>query len=65
MLDEVGAAEALAESYFRSGKVEEAMAQLERVKAREDLDYYQRSRVTARLEEMRLIMADFDEPQTG
>lgn len=57
--NDIAAAEALAESYFLSGKPEQAMEQLELLQDRDDLDYYQRSRVTARLEEMRVIMADF------
>ncbi len=28
---------------------------------RDDLDYYQRARVTARLEEMRIILGEFEE----
>ena len=28
---------------------------------RDDLDYYQRARVSARLEEMRIVAAQFDE----
>lgn len=63
--NEVAASEALAESYFRSGSVKEAMEQLELLQDRDDLDYYQRSRVTARLEEMRIIMADFDSDEAG
>lgn len=63
--DEIGASEALAESYFLSGSVEEAMEQLERLQKRNDLNYYQRSRVTARLEEMRIIMADFGGNEPG
>ncbi|MEM1410937.1 MAG: M48 family metalloprotease [Pseudomonadota bacterium] len=63
--DEIGASEALAEAYFLSGSVDEAVDQLERLQQRDDLDYYQRSRVTARLEEMRVITADFDDPAPG
>lgn len=62
---DVEAAEALAESYFRSGKTSEAMEQLELLQRRDDLDYYQRSRVTARLEEMRVITADFEDTEPG
>ncbi|AKS42396.1 M48 family metalloprotease [Wenzhouxiangella marina] len=49
----VRAAEAVAESYYLRGGVEEAIEQLERVSDRPDLDYYQRARVTARLNELR------------
>jgi len=62
---DVESAEALAESYFRSGAVDEALEQLELLQERDDLDYYQRSRVTARLEEMRVILSDFDSAEAG
>jgi predicted Zn-dependent protease len=58
--DDVRASEELAESYFHSGSVKEAIEQLEMLADREDLDYYQRARVTARLEEMRIVLQDFD-----
>lgn len=51
--DEVRAAEALAESYYMRGGIQEAIIQLERINKRADLDYYQRSRVTARLNQLR------------
>lgn len=51
--DSVRAAEALAESYYMRGSIPEALVQLERVNDRDDLDYYQRSRVNARLNELR------------
>lgn len=57
---DVRAAEALAESYFLRGGVTEAVQQLEMLQRRDDLDYYQRARVTARLEEMRIMLADFE-----
>jgi predicted Zn-dependent protease len=63
--NDIAAAEALAESYFRSGATDEAIEQLELLRARDDLDYYQRSRVMARLEEMRIILEDFDSEETG
>lgn len=63
--NDIEAAEALAESYFRSGSTAEAMEQLELLQLRDDLDYYQRSRVTARLEEMRVITADFEDTEAG
>lgn len=49
----VRAAEALAESYYMRGGLHEAIVQLERVTERDDLDYYQRSRISARLNELR------------
>lgn len=51
--DEVRAAEALAESYYMRGGIQEAIVQLKRVNERDDLDYYQRSRVSARLNQLR------------
>ena len=51
--DEVRAAEAVAESYYLRGGVQEAIDQLERVRERDDLDYYQRARIGARLRELR------------
>ncbi len=49
----VRATEALAESYYMRGGIYEAIEQLERVSRREDLDYYQRARVNARIDELR------------
>lgn len=51
--ESVRAAEALAESYYMRGGVSEAIVQLERVSERDDLDYYQRARINARLNELR------------
>ncbi|WP_376696916.1 M48 family metalloprotease [Wenzhouxiangella sp. EGI_FJ10305] len=66
--NEVRAAEALAESYYMRGGIQEAIVQLERINDREDLDYYQRSRITARLnqlhaERMRLSSRESELPQ--
>ncbi len=49
----VRAAEAVADSYVLRGGVNEAIDQLERVSERNDLDYYQRARISARLTELR------------
>lgn len=51
--DEVRALEALAESYFLRGGVAEAIVQLEKAIARDDLDFYQRARINARLNDFR------------
>ena len=51
--DDIRAAEALAESYYMRGGIQEAIVQLERINKRENLDYYQRSRVSARLAQLR------------
>lgn len=53
--DGVRATEALAESYFLRGGVPEAIEQLEKVLERADLDYYQRARISARLNELRAL----------
>ena len=58
--DDFNASLALAEYYFRSGEVTEALQQLDMVIARQDLSYYQRSSTDARLEEMRVIASQFD-----
>lgn len=52
--DEIRATEAIAESYFQRGGIEEAISQLESLARREDLDYYQRARVSARLTDLRI-----------
>ncbi len=51
--DVIRAAEAVADSYYLRGGVKEAIEQLERVHDRDDLDYYQRARISARLRELR------------
>lgn len=52
--DEVRATEAIAESYYQRGGTKEAITQLESLEKRDDLDYYQRARVSARLMELRI-----------
>jgi len=47
--DEVRATEAHAEAAFLSGRAEDALNQLQALKERSDLDYYQRSRIDARI----------------
>lgn len=51
--DDVRALEALAESYYLRGGVSEAIVQLEKAVARDDLDFYQRARINARLNDFR------------
>lgn len=63
--NDIDSAEALAESYFLMGSIKEALNQLELLELRDDLNYYQRARITSRLEEMRIILADFDQEATG
>jgi predicted Zn-dependent protease len=55
--DWVRAKEAIAESYYLRGGVHEAAMQLQELVAREDLDYYERARITARINELRLELA--------
>ena len=58
--DEIRATEAIAESYYQRGGTEEAITQLESLDRRQDLDYYQRARVSARLMELRIEEAGSD-----
>jgi len=59
--DQVRASEAMAENYFWRGSVKDAIEQLEMLERRDDLDYYQRARVTARLEEMRIMLGELSD----
>ncbi|WP_374472047.1 M48 family metalloprotease [Arenimonas sp.] len=47
--DEVRASEAYAEAAFLNGRAVDALNQLDRLKQREDLTYYQRARIEARM----------------
>lgn len=55
--DRVRAKEAIAESYYLRGGVHEAAMQLQELVAQDDLDYYERARITARINELRLELA--------
>ncbi|HET6565308.1 MAG TPA: M48 family metalloprotease [Xanthomonadales bacterium] len=55
--DTVRAKEAIAESYYLRGGVHEAVLQLQELVRRDDLDYYERARVTARLNEYQIELA--------
>jgi len=55
--DRVRAKEAIAETYYLRGGVHEAAMQLQELAAGEDLDYYERARITARINELRLELA--------
>ena len=59
--DEIRATEAIAESYYQRGGVEEAISQLEGLERQSDLDYYQRARVSARLTELRIEVGETDQ----
>lgn len=52
--DTVRAREAIAESYYLRGSIHEAAMQLQSLTDSEDLDYYQRARITARINELRM-----------
>ena len=55
--DRVRAKEAIAESYYLRGGIHEAAMQLQTLAEGDDLDYYQRARITARINELRLELA--------
>jgi predicted Zn-dependent protease len=55
--DSVGAKEAIAESYYLRGNIHEAAMQLQTLADSGDLNYYQRARITARVNELRLELA--------
>lgn len=55
------AAEAYAEAAFLSGRAEDALNQLQRLKQREDLDYVQRARIDARIAEITPIVLELHE----
>ncbi|NND45596.1 MAG: M48 family metallopeptidase [Xanthomonadales bacterium] len=56
--DHVRATEAIAESYYQRGGLREAIEQLEKLARDDELDYYERARVSARLTELRVQMAE-------
>jgi len=55
--DFVRAKEAIAESYYLRGGTHEAVLQLQELSGRDDLDYYQRARITDRLNELRVELS--------
>ena len=55
--DEVRAKEAISESYYLRGKIHEAILQLQKLSEMEDLDYYERARITDRLNELRMELS--------
>lgn len=55
--DEVRAKEAIAESYYLRGGVHEAILQLQELISRDDLDYYERARIAARLNQYQVEIA--------
>lgn len=63
--DRVRAKEAIAETYYLRGGVHEAAMQLQELAGRDDLDYYERARITARINALRLELARMGEEETG
>ena len=61
--DSVRAKEAIAESYYLRGSIHEAAMQLQALANAEDLDYYQRARITARITELRMELAKLGVPE--
>ncbi len=55
--DSVRAKEAIVEAYYLRGNIHEAVLQLQKLAQAEDLDYYQRARITDRLNELRMELA--------
>ncbi|MEM7053190.1 MAG: M48 family metalloprotease [Pseudomonadota bacterium] len=51
--DEIRSLEAVAENYYQRGGLPQAIEQLEGLIRRDDLDYYQRARISARLSQLR------------
>ncbi len=52
--DDIRAKEAIAESYYLRGGTHEAITQLQELSERDDLDYYERARISARLMELQI-----------
>jgi len=55
--DEVRAKEAIAESYYLRGNIHEAVLQLQKISEMKGLDYYERARITDRLNELRMELS--------
>jgi predicted Zn-dependent protease len=56
--DSVRSAEAYADSAYLSGRPFDAMEQLRRLLKRDDLDYYQRSRIQARISDLTPLLLE-------
>lgn len=57
--DEIRASEAIAEAYYLKGEIGSAIYQLEKLSKRDDLDYYQRARISSRLSQMKVELAQY------
>ena len=58
--DFVRAKEAIAESYYLRGNTHDAVLQLQELTGRDDLDFYQRARITDRLKELRTELSEMN-----
>jgi len=56
----IRASESIAEAYYLRGQIYDAVRQLTRLSEKEDLTYYQRARIAARLDQMRETMIELD-----
>lgn len=61
----VRATEEIAESYYLRGSIHEAVVQLSRLIEKENLSYYQRARIVARLDQMQAKLAELGQNQRG
>ena len=61
MGDEIRAAESMSEAHFLRGNLTEAVVQLQTLIRRNDLDYYERARMTDRLNELQLELSREDD----
>ncbi len=57
----VRASESMAEAYFLRGQIHDAVRQLTKLAEKEDLTYYQRARISARLDQMRETLIELGE----
>jgi len=56
----VRAKESMAEAYYLRGNIHEAVLQLQKLERLEDLNYYERARITHRLNELRLELTKLE-----
>lgn len=59
--DSVRASEAHAEAAYLAGRAEDALTQLQSLKQRDDLDYYQRARIDARIAQLTPVVLELRE----
>jgi predicted Zn-dependent protease len=58
--DLVRSSEAIAESYYLRGNIHDAVLQLQKLADRDNLDYYERARITDRLKELRTELSEMN-----